>query len=235
MGTGSARAKYRNEDFTMKELLSNLYNLILQIANNENYINIISIVVVAFTSYHIAQYNASKPEKLKIKQLQFSNVYLPLFRILSELPSEPTLSQATEIHEKILVILDKHYELAFPQLHELNAKLNTSIMDKHDYQKILACIKHQVEVDYELLKKSLGYPSKNFYNIFIRMTTKQKAEFIVSWLNFSTLIGILIGFCVAMTLYTENAAFIFFSALAISIIYICLAIKLSEWVHNMKD
>ena len=141
----------------MKQLLFAIYNFILQVLNNENYISVISMMVVAVTSYRIARYNASKPEKIKIKQLQFSNVYLPLFRVLSDLSYDLTLDEASELYEKISIILDKHYELVFPQLHELNKKLETAILVKRNYQKTLISIKHQVDIDYELLKSKHIY------------------------------------------------------------------------------
>ena len=168
----------------MKQLLFAIYNFVLQLLNNENYIEVISMIVVAVTSYRIARYNASKPEKLKIKQLQFTNVYLPLFRVFSTLPHDITYNEATNFHADIYAILDKHYELVFPQLHELNQKLETDLLIKRNYQKTLLIMKHQVDVDYELLKKTLGYPSANFYDIFVRMTIHQKIMLIFSVLNF---------------------------------------------------
>ena len=117
---------------------------------------------MAFTSYHVARYNASKPEKLKIKQLQFKNVYLPLYRLLSKLPTEPTLQQSHEAYEQISNILNEHYELVFPQLHKHNNELRLILSRNGNPQNILSVMKHQIDVDYELLKKSLGYPSENF-------------------------------------------------------------------------
>lgn len=155
----------------MLNILNGLKKLILLITNNANYINFLGTIIVAFTSYKVASYNASKPNKIKVKQLQLSNVYLPLFRLLENAPDNLSLQKAIYIHKKITNILDANYELAFPQLHQLNKSFGS------DYQKYFHRIKHIVATDYELLKKALGYPSENFVTIFIRMTFKQKNDF----------------------------------------------------------
>jgi len=49
----------------------------------------------------------------------------------------------------------------------------------------LRILKHQVDTEYELLKKALGYPSENFYDIFIRMTKKQKWLYIRPFIKIS--------------------------------------------------
>lgn len=219
----------------MKELLSNFYDLILKVFNNENYINIISIVVVAFTSYHVARYSASKPEKLKIKQLQFKNVYLPLFRILSKLPDEPTPQQVLEAHEKISNILNEHYELVFPQLHKLNNELQLIISHGSNPQNILSVMSHQVEVDYELLKKSLGYPSENFLAIFMRMTFKQKMVLIVSWINVVWLFALVIIFALLIPYLPQGSPIVLLVMFALVILFLFIILKINKWVSMLND
>ncbi len=158
----------------MKQLFSILQSFVLEIINNEIYVNILSIVVVSYTTYQVAKFNASKPQKLKIKQLQLQNVYLPLFRIFSSSPKHPSRKQALAILKKITNVLDSHYELAFPQLHRLTLRLRNEIMSGKDPSKTLEIIRHQISTDYELLKKSLGYPSESLLSVFVRMTFSQK-------------------------------------------------------------
>lgn len=163
--------------------MDNIKDLIISFLNNGNYVNFISIFVVALTSYQVARFNASRPNKLKVKQAQLDFVYLPLYRTLIDLPRSVDKKKALAIHKKISSILDQHYELAFPQLHSLNKQLKEALLSNSDYSKILHTIFHQVSVDYEMLKKALGYPSENIFSIFIRMTTKQKLLAIISYVN----------------------------------------------------
>lgn len=163
--------------------------------NNENYVNAISIFVVAFTSYQVAKYSALKPNKLKIKQQQLENVYLPLIRISLDVPKALSTKQALEIQQKINKVLDEHYELAYPQLHQLNDELAKAIHKSRGYCEILNDIFHQVSIDYELLKKQLGYPSENMFNLFIRMTKKKKLEFLLGHLNMIWICFIIFFLC----------------------------------------
>ena len=95
----------------MSDVLLNLKNLLLSLVNNKNYIDLVSIVVVALTSYKVAQYNSSRPNKLKIKQAQFEKVYLPLFRISKNISNTPSIDDAISFSRHIDDILDKNYEL----------------------------------------------------------------------------------------------------------------------------
>lgn len=147
---------------------------ILKILNNSNFWSLVSIIVVAITSYTVAKYNASKPNKLKIKQLQLDNVYLPLFRLFERLPKTITREYAVLLQEETAIILDDYYELAFPQLHKLNRKLKHNINHSENRTQLIYRMKHQIIMDYELLKKSLGYPSESLLRLFIRMPNKRK-------------------------------------------------------------
>lgn len=131
----------------------NFKSLLLSFLNNENYINIISMLVVAFTSYRVAIYNASRPNKLKIKQMQLDYIYLPMYRVLENLSYPLGKRKAMEISKKLNSVLNSHYELAFPQLHKLNHELQQALINNLDYDCIIRIIYHQISVDYELLKK----------------------------------------------------------------------------------
>lgn len=164
-----------------------IINKMLKLFNNSNFWTCVGIIVVAITSYTVAKYNASKPNKLKIKQLQLENVYLPLFRIFERLTKYPTVERASKLCEEISTILDKHYELVFPQLHNLNQKLKFQLDNDEPYLKTIQLMHHQISIDYELLKKSLGYPSESIYNIFIRMPGENKKR--VAWIIVFTILA----------------------------------------------
>lgn len=219
----------------MIDFIKDFFKTLAKFINNNNYVNFISIIVVAVSSYRIAKYNTLKPSKLKIKQLQLSNVYLPLYRIFENAPEPITKRQALEISKKITNILDKNYELAFPQLHILNKSFKHDIINSNSFLETLNIMKHQVNIDYEILKKSLGYPSDNFYNIYIRMTFKQRATFIISWLNVFWLFGPLILFVVFAAIFPENSVFITLIIFALIFLTSILMWKVNKWLKNLKD
>lgn len=212
------------------EYIKNFSHLI----NNENYVNLISIVVVAITTYYVTKYTTLKPTRLAIKRSQLENIYLPLYLVLKDLPESISKFSALTYSKKISNILDKNYVLAFPQLHQLNQLLKTNIINNSGYDKTLRIMKHQIDIDYELLKKALGYPSENFHNIYIRMTFKQKAEFIVSWLNAlwlfipALLLPILIS-------YFENEIISILLIFLIIFVFLFALIKINKIIKNMND
>ena len=151
--------------------------------NNPNYVTAIGIVITALSAYHIAKINVVYPNKLQIQQKQLENVYLPLHRLLNQLPSQATKDSTLNFQKNLDVILEENYQYAFPQLHQLSRQLQDAIIENNNYSKILIDISHQVSVEYELLKRKLGYPSQRIFSIFIRMTPKKKFEFILGYLN----------------------------------------------------
>lgn len=212
------------------EYLKNFFHFI----NNENYVNLISIIVVAITTYYVTKYTILKPNRLAIKQLQLENVYLPLYLVLKNLPQPISKSNALTYSKKISNILDKYYVLAFPQLHQLNQLLKLDIIKNSDYDKTLRIIKHQVDIDYELLKKALGYPSENFHTIFIRMTVKQKAEFIVSWLNVIWLFILVIVSSILVS-HFKNGFMPLIVIFCVVLVSALVMRKINLIVQNIKD
>lgn len=215
----------------MFDIVNDIKAFLLSILNNKNYIDIISMVVVAFTSYRVAKYNSSKPSKLKIKQQQLDCVYLPLFRLFITLPLDIDKKTALRFSKKLSHILEKNYVLAFPQLHELSKDLEENILKNEDYIKTLRIIKHQVCIDYELLKNTLGYPSKRFYQIFIRMTFKQKMEFIFSYLN---VVLLLFLFFLAPVLSNSKISYLSILVIGVGVFISSILVEI-VWLQRLKD
>lgn len=167
----------------MKDILKYMKKFFMSFINNENYIDLISIIVVAITTYYVTKYTILKPNRLSIKKSQLDNVYLPLHLLFKNMPRSISKSDALVYSKKTSNILDKHYILAFPQLHGLNQSLKESIINNSGYEETLGIIKHQVDIDFELLKKTLGYPSENFFVTFKRMTLKQKINCTFPWID----------------------------------------------------
>ena len=168
---------------TPNALFEGITKFFLSFVNNENYINLIGILVTAFITYRVAKYTTCKPERISIKRAQLDNVYLPLFRLLERMPQSVSRLDALTYSKKIANILDKHYVLAFPQLHRLSYTLKRQLATNLNYTETLQIIRHQVVIDYELLKKALGYPSESFRDLFIRMTPKQKLLYLWPWID----------------------------------------------------
>lgn len=221
----------------MSELTNNFGKFISNLFGNENIINVISILVVAYTTYRVTKYNISKPNILKIKQLQLEAVYLPLFRLLDKMPLDPTPKAIIHYQEEIEKILNEHYLLVFPQLHELNDDLEVAISLGKSPEKILKHIKHQVDTDYELLKKSLGYPSSNFHDIFIRMTPKQKGEFIIKYLYELWIVGA----CPVIIIYIQyfkkrwSTPILLTGMFVIVFVFFIIVLIVDNIVKNMND
>ena len=147
-------------------------------------------------------------------------VYLPLYRISIRHSCSLSLEQALDVQMEINNILDKHYVYAYPQLHTLNEQLKNALANQRGYNEILRIMFHQISVDYELLKKVLGYPSENLISIFIRMTNPQKLEFALGYLNLFWL-GLFIGSSVYL-LQNEPAKHLSPFMLSIHVIMILL-------------
>lgn len=220
---------------TMLIIFNSLKNFLLTITHNANYINLFGTVIAAFISYKAARYTASRPNKIKVKQLQLSNVYLPLFRMFESVSDDLTLQKAIYLHKKTTNILDANYELAFPQLHQLNKSFGSAILENSNYQMYFHRIKHMVATDYELLKKALGYPSENFVTIFIRMTFKQKLISIISWINviwaFSPMIYLVVFFSNTPKLGYSDFCFVLFIVIAT----LFPLLKINHWINDLKD
>jgi len=101
----------------MSEIFDALKNLILKLINNENYISLIGIIVVAFTTYRVTKYTTTKPNRLAIKQFQLEKVYLPLYKMFNTVKIPSNIEKAKICLEKMSMILDENYILVFPQLH----------------------------------------------------------------------------------------------------------------------
>lgn len=200
--------------------------------NNENYINLFSIIIVAVTTYCVTKYNVLKPNKLKIKERQLDNVYLPLYELFFEMPDKLSPEDAVKYYNGLSEVLKNNYLLAFPELHDLKKALGITIQNNGNYIQILKRIKHQVSIDYELLKKALGYPSKNWYEIFIRMTFKQKVESILAWVNVLFIFVPVVLIYPLAKLSPDYGLYLCVGIYAV----ICLILnRLNSWSKRLKD
>lgn len=200
----------------------------------EMLLKIISIMITALTTYFVTKYTTNKPRKLDIKQRQLDKVYLPIYKIIkfnssTNMDKKTALACATAIKE----ILIENYELAFPQLYDLNNNFIAAIHLDNDYQELYKKISYQVNLDYILLKKALGYPTQSTIEIFKRMKTKDKYKSIIGW-SFVIYISSVPIFVTLFDRYFINAmSFIKFIAIYIGIFFFLYTLHCL--VDRMRD
>lgn len=168
-------------------IIPNNFNLNI---SGEDMIKIFSVLITVISTYFVAKYNSNTPRRLKIKQKQLDKVYLPIYKLLlPNIGSDISKETAFHLSTNIQNILFDNYEFAYPTLHLLIKKFNSDINSNSNYQETFNKICYQVGIDYDLLKKSLGYPSENLFGIFRRMTVQDKFTEILGWINVCFLFG----------------------------------------------
>lgn len=219
--------------------MDKIIDFITTFFSNSNNISLVNIFVTVFISYHIAIFTSGRPIKLQVKDLQLNHVYSPLYQILKEVSCSLPYDEAVKLHNKISEILTNNYELAFPELHRLNASFGIHLSNHTNYSRTLDMIVHQVSIDHSLLRKSLGYPCENTLTLFIRMTVWQKVEFLLGHLN---IIGILlfVACCTYFsstqssathTIFLRKLSYFYISLFAVNI---CFIIHKSRIRHSRE-
>lgn len=210
----------------MFESFKNFFNTYISM---ESIFDIVSIIVPLYLTYRITKYSLSNPRKISINEQQFKNVYLPLYKLVSKIDiSSLSKSEALRFSKRMYSITQKNYELTFPQLHSLLEELVQQINKDKNYQSTFNKIKHQVSLDYEILKKKLGYPSITSIEIFKRKTLKEKLLVIAGWINVAIIISPLF---VPYFLPGKNFLFLILIYLASFIFMVFISIL----INSMKD
>lgn len=135
----------------------------------------------------------------------------------------------------MLIILNSLKNLFLTITHNANYinLFGSSVLAGSGYQIYFHRMKHIVATDYELLKKSLGYPSENFFNIFVRMTFKQKMRSLISWINMIWIFAPII-----LAFFSSNSKSTFHntgSIIFFSMVTFFPLIKINKWINNLKD
>jgi len=207
-----------------------MLDIINKILTSDSLAKLLTIFLTFFSTYFVAKYNLNNPRKLKIKQLQFDNVYLPIYKLIyfdinKSISKDNALKYAIQIND----ILEKNFELVFPQLHTLNSQLLDAIKKNKDYQTIFNKISYQISVEYSLLSKALGYPSENSYSLFKRMVTKDKLKSLISWINLLVLFGSPFVF---LAIFDISQAYLLPIFICVMLVVL---LKVSDAINNMPD
>lgn len=213
--------------------MSKISNIITFLNENiDNFLNILSLIVTSIVTYIITKYTIIKPKKLEIKQLQFEKVYLPIFKLIrKDLSNEIDQKTAINYSIKIKSILLNNYELAYPQLHKLNDSFFKAVKENSNYQEFFSKICYQVNLDYLMLKKDLGYPSESGLGIFNRMTKKDKFSKILEWVN---LLLIFIPLVIVPMTFTSIDLYTIMKFIISYLVLLFILIKLNALVNKMK-
>ncbi len=175
----------------------------------------VKLILSTAISYVMGRYASNNPRHKAINQEQLEKVYLPLYKLLFVQDiSKLDCQSLIKLSNRMQIILRKHYELVFPQLHQLTEDFYQALLLKQNHQEILRQIKYQVYVDYESLKRKLGYPHINAFELFRRKTLIDKIRTIWGYLfllylfpgaflsaafspvTWSSLLFYCIGFCI---------------------------------------
>lgn len=150
----------------MKELLGSIPEDIYPIISDYA-----KIIIPAFLAYLATKYSLMKPRKYEIKEKQFNLVYLPLYLLAQQY----LLRTEDKMHANIATFINKVDKLIYknyPYVHpktlklfkELKLESSKSTMNRYFIMNFYC----QIETDYNLLKKELGYPCDSIINIIKR-------------------------------------------------------------------
>ena len=138
-------------------------------------IKLIEFILPITASYIMGRYASNNPRRKAINQEQLEHVYLPIYKLLfAQDISAFDHQKMLKLSNRIQNILGCNYELVFPQLHQLSSDFHQALLLNQNYQSLLCQIKYQVDIDYESLKRKLGYPHLNAYELFKRKTLIDK-------------------------------------------------------------
>ena len=159
----------------------------------DNLQKIAALIIPIIATYLITRYSTNRPKKLLVKEKQFLNVYLPLYKFFCLNPTdEISRTQLIKYDIKLQSILHEHFELVFPTLHVLANTFHKTVKNEiGPYTLILKDIRYQIRKDYELLQHDLGYPAQNIFLTLQRMTTMDRLEYIEDHWN-------IVMFCLAI-------------------------------------
>ena len=145
-----------------------------------SFIQKLSPILIAILSSSLTflytKLNTTNAKKLSVQQEQLEKFYFPVYRLLQQdMDKKITKEKASDYAKIIFEIAEKYYILVFPEHHKIIRMLYLDASCDDAYQETFKTLCRQITYEYEFLKKRLGYPSMNRFELFKRMTLKQKA------------------------------------------------------------
>ncbi len=156
------------------------------------------ILIPSIITYIVTRYSLLRPKKYEIKNKQFNLVYLPLYLLtIQYLSTKEGIKNIDVYFRKVDKIIYKNYQYVFPKTITLFNTLKSSWQKKNRNYYHLTAFQSQISSDYEKLKRELGYPSNSVIDYFRRLSSLDKAFYIIYGLVL--LLAIIFGF----NLYTS--------------------------------
>lgn len=182
----------------------------------------IKVLLPCLATYIVTRYSLNSPKRMEIMQKQFDLVYLPLYQLTQQVKPIKKASRVQLINysKRIIKILHKNYEFAFPHLHNLANDLLNKLNAETDYENTLADIVYQIEFDYERLRHQLGYPSQNIFQFLKRLKRKDKLHLVLLFFLFAVTFYLLNGLTLAIV--EHNFSMLFCSIVVFALIYFVL-------------
>lgn len=148
----------------------------------------IKILVPSFITYLVTKYTFTRQHRYKIKEKQFNQVYLPLFLLGEQYISSyfNTTEESLCLYiRKVDKLFYKNYQYVYPKTLRLFNRIK-----KEQKASSIYCFKSQASLDYDFLKKELGYPTNSFFALFHHLNRMEKILYVLFLV--STVFGILL-------------------------------------------
>lgn len=128
----------------------------------QEYLKMLATVAPAVATFFIGRWTIKKNQLFDIQDKRLYKAYLPLFRIIEpNLYQELSTNQIKDLINKMVPIIDEHYELIDPFVVYRIRKIKEDIENgyfKHESFENL-CI--DIDSDFESIRKSLKLPTRS--------------------------------------------------------------------------
>lgn len=202
----------------------------LTISNNLMEILITFITITG--TYFITKYQIINPSKISIQQQRLENVYLPLYRLVSNTDAKSIDTKTLAgIMAQTASIIDKNFLLICPDLSKAYSDLQNSIETNLNVSQAYKRYCNIISFDYEKLKRNLGYPSESYKDFFLRADTPTKLREILGYIN---LIAIFVP-VITISISNELNAFIFIRMLILYFFIFFTSTRINSYLIKIQQ
>lgn len=128
----------------------------------QEYLKMLATIAPAIATFFIGRWTIKKNQLFDIQGKRLYNAYLPLFRIIEpHLYKELSTSQITGLIDKMLPIIDEHYELIDPfvvyRIPKIKKEIENGQFNYESFETL--CI--DIDSEFENIRKSLKLPTRS--------------------------------------------------------------------------
>lgn len=135
----------------------------------------IKIISSFLFAYFFASYNFKNPKKTEIEENQFNLVYLPMYLLTKQYIPNPFDSDEhmkITYFKKINKLIYNNYQYVYPK----TIKLLKNFNEENTIHNLNIFV-YQIETDYNVLKRKLGYPTDSIICLSRRLNKWDKAMY----------------------------------------------------------